>query len=45
MSDQNQEIYNRLNETEAEIERLETRVSVIVCTAMPVALAVYTILL
>jgi len=44
MSGKNQEIYNKINEAEEEIERLETRVSVIVCTAMPVALAVYTIL-
>ena len=43
MSDKNQAIYNKIKETEEEIERLERNVSVIICTAMPVALAVYAV--
>jgi hypothetical protein len=42
MSGENQEIYNKIKEAEEKIEHLERNVSVIICTAMPIALAFYT---
>jgi hypothetical protein len=44
MSEYNQEICKGISKTEAEIDHLEQIVSIVVCTALPMALVIYTIL-
>jgi hypothetical protein len=44
MSDPKQDVYNKINENEANIERSEKVVTMFICTAMPVAMAIYAIM-
>jgi hypothetical protein len=40
----NQELHTELKEAEDELNRLERRVSAIVCTTVPIAIVTYTLL-